>query len=78
LKRGPAQPEADEFIRKRMFPLSQLLRMVMNGSIRDGKTIAGVLWLAEMLGQHNTEPRRTQRSPSARQLAAQGAGLAKK
>ena len=47
LKRGQAKPEEDEIIQKRMFPLSQLLRMVMKGAIRDGKTIAGVLWLAE-------------------------------
>ncbi len=42
---GPAQPEEDELIQKRLFPLSAALRMVMNGRIQDGKTIAGVLWL---------------------------------
>lgn len=47
LKRGKAQPEEDEVIRKRMFPLSQLVRMIMSGAIRDGKTIAAVLWLSE-------------------------------
>jgi ADP-ribose pyrophosphatase len=47
LKRGQAQPEEDEVIQKRMFPLSQLVRMVMSGAIRDGKTIAAVLWLSE-------------------------------
>ena len=47
LKRGKAQPEEDEVIQKRMFPLSQLVRMVMSGAIRDGKTIAAVLWLSE-------------------------------
>jgi ADP-ribose pyrophosphatase len=47
LKRGKAKPEEDEVIQKRMFPLPQLLRMVMKGVIRDGKTIAGALWLAE-------------------------------
>ena len=41
LKRGKAQPEEDEVIQKRMFPLSQLVRMVMSGAIRDGKTICG-------------------------------------
>jgi ADP-ribose pyrophosphatase len=49
LKRGKAYPEEDEVIRTRMFPLSQLVRMVMTGSIRDGKTICGVLWLTEKL-----------------------------
>ncbi len=47
LKRGKAQPEDDEVIRIRMFPLSQLVRMIVKGTIRDGKTIAGVLWLAQ-------------------------------
>jgi ADP-ribose pyrophosphatase len=47
LKRGKATPEEDEVIRLRMFPLSQLVRMVMKGSIRDGKTIAATLWLLE-------------------------------
>jgi ADP-ribose pyrophosphatase len=48
LKRGKAQPEEDEVIQNRMFPLSQLVRMVMRGVIRDGKTIAAVLWLSEI------------------------------
>ena len=47
LKRGRAKPEEDEVIQKRLFPLSQLLRMIMRGAVRDGKTIAGALWLAE-------------------------------
>ena len=45
LRPGPAQPEADEVIKVRMTPLSTAVRMVMNGSIRDAKTISGVLWL---------------------------------
>ena len=46
LKRGTAQPEEDELIAKRFFPLSQAIRMAASGKIRDGKTIAGVLWYA--------------------------------
>jgi ADP-ribose pyrophosphatase len=46
LRRGRAQPEEDEVISKRLFPLSQLLHMTENGRLRDGKSIAGVLWLA--------------------------------
>jgi ADP-ribose diphosphatase len=42
---GQAQPEEDEFIRKRLFPLPAAVRMVMSGRIQDGKTMAGVLWL---------------------------------
>ncbi|HEX6905515.1 MAG TPA: NUDIX hydrolase [Terriglobales bacterium] len=45
---GPAQPEEDELIQKRLFPLPAALRMVMNGRIQDGKTIAGVLWLQQV------------------------------
>lgn len=44
---GQAQPEEDELIRKRLFPLPAALRMVMNGRIQDGKTLAGVLWLQQ-------------------------------
>lgn len=46
LKPGPAQPEADEVIEQQMIPLSEALRTVQNGSIRDAKTISGILWLA--------------------------------
>jgi ADP-ribose pyrophosphatase len=45
LRAGPAQPEADEVIHKRMVPLSAALRMVLKGTIRDAKTISSVLWL---------------------------------
>ena len=44
---GKAQPEEDELIRKRLFPLPAAVRMVMRGRIEDGKTIAGVLWLQQ-------------------------------
>ncbi len=46
LEPGEAQPEEDELIAKRFFPLSAAVRMCLNGKIRDGKTLAGVLWLA--------------------------------
>jgi ADP-ribose pyrophosphatase len=45
LRRGKAQPEEDELISKRLFPLSSALKMVLTGRIEDAKTIAGVLWL---------------------------------
>jgi len=45
LRRGKAQPEADEVIRIRKVPLSSAVSMVMKGAIRDAKTIASVLWL---------------------------------
>ena len=42
---GQAQPEDDEVIAKRFFPLPQAIGMIASGRIRDGKTIAGLLWL---------------------------------
>jgi ADP-ribose pyrophosphatase len=47
LKEGIAQPEADEVIHKELVPLAKTVEMVMKGKIRDAKTIAGVLWLAQ-------------------------------
>ncbi len=45
LTAGEAQPEEDEAIAKRFFPLAQAVRMIGSGRIRDGKTIAALLWL---------------------------------
>jgi ADP-ribose pyrophosphatase len=47
LTRGPAQPEDDENIKTRFFPLSTVIQMAVSGRLLDGKTIAGVLWLAQ-------------------------------
>jgi ADP-ribose pyrophosphatase len=47
LRAGVAQPEEDEDIEVKFFPLSSAVRMVMNGVIKDAKTISGVLWLRE-------------------------------
>lgn len=49
LTAGKAQPEADESIAYQLVPLAQAIEMVLSGKIRDGKTISGVLWLAEAL-----------------------------
>jgi ADP-ribose pyrophosphatase len=46
LRAGTAQPEADEMIEQRMVPLSIAFRWVMRGTIRDAKTISGLLWLS--------------------------------
>jgi len=48
LKAGKAQPEDDERIETRFFPLSDAKQMALNGRIRDAKTISGILWLAQM------------------------------
>jgi len=49
LRAGPAHPEADEVIHKRLVPLSSAVRMVLSGTIRDAKTISSVLWLDHQL-----------------------------
>ncbi len=49
LTAGDPQPEADESIECKFFTLSQTIEMTLSGKIRDGKTICGVLWLAELL-----------------------------
>lgn len=46
LSPGKAQPEEDEKITIRFFPVTAALKMVETGRIVDAKTIIGVLWLA--------------------------------
>lgn len=45
LRRSKARPEADECIEVGQFAPTQLLRMLRNREIRDGKTLVGILWL---------------------------------
>jgi ADP-ribose pyrophosphatase len=49
LAAGQAQLEPDEVIDCELVPLSRAVEMILSGKIRDGKTIAGVLWLSESL-----------------------------
>ncbi len=49
LQPGIAQPEEDERIAIRFFPLSRAERMAINGIIRDAKTISGILWLSNRI-----------------------------
>jgi ADP-ribose pyrophosphatase len=46
LHAGTAQPEADEVIQQRLVPLAAAVGWVMSGTIRDAKTICGLLWLS--------------------------------
>jgi ADP-ribose pyrophosphatase len=48
---GKAHPEEDEAIACTLIPLSRAIGMALSGRIRDGKTIASVLWLARFLAQ---------------------------
>ncbi len=50
LKAGRAQPEADELISTRLFPLAAAVRMATRGTIRDGKTLAALFWFAGVKG----------------------------
>lgn len=45
LQSGLAEPEDDEVIVKRMVQLPSAVKMVVNGTIRDAKTISSILWL---------------------------------
>jgi ADP-ribose pyrophosphatase len=55
LRAGPAQPEEDEVIYKRLVPLPTTVSMVLRGTIRDAKTIASLLWLDHMSPPHRTQ-----------------------
>jgi ADP-ribose pyrophosphatase len=55
LRAGTAQPEEDEVIETRFFPLSTAVKMVMTGRIHDGKTISGVLWLSQAFSRRRKD-----------------------
>jgi len=48
---GEAHPEADERIEYQLVPLSKVVKLIMSGGIRDGKTIAGILWYGEIVSR---------------------------
>jgi len=47
LRPGSAQPEEDEVIETKFFPLRAAVQMVLQGEIRDAKTMVGILWLKQ-------------------------------
>lgn len=49
LSRGAAHPDADEFLEQLEKPLNELIDMIMNGEICDGKTVFGLFKAAEYL-----------------------------
>jgi len=51
LRAGRAQPEADELISARFFPLAAAVRMATRGTIRDGKTLAALFWFVGVKGR---------------------------
>jgi len=54
LKKGQAHPEDDERIATRFFPLSQAVRMAIDGKIKDAKTLASLLWLDRQLSRRSS------------------------
>ncbi|MFZ3215942.1 MAG: NUDIX hydrolase [Candidatus Acidiferrales bacterium] len=48
LRKGPANPEPDEKISLRIFSLRQAERWIRSGKIRDGKSVAGILYYAKV------------------------------
>jgi hypothetical protein len=54
LKPGRARPEADEMIEHELVPLATVIKQILSGQIRDGKTIASVLWLNQLLTMTRT------------------------
>jgi ADP-ribose pyrophosphatase len=49
LTAGAARPEEDERIEARKFSLAQAERMIRNGTLRDAKSIAGILYYSRFL-----------------------------
>ncbi len=43
---GEAQPEHDELIEVQPFPMSEIMKMIREGEIVDGKSIVGLLYVA--------------------------------
>lgn len=49
LREGTAQPEEDERISARKFPLAALEKMIRRGSLHDGKSVSAILFYARFL-----------------------------
>ena len=47
---GEMHPDEDEFLSVHKIPMTELVEMVMNGEIRDGKTQIAILKAARILG----------------------------
>ena len=52
LTAGRARPESDERITTRAFALRQLHRMIRRGTLRDAKSIAGILFFDRFVSDH--------------------------
>jgi hypothetical protein len=48
LRAGPAHPEADEKIEPRIFTLREAEKWIRTGTIRDGKSVAAILYYSKI------------------------------
>ncbi len=48
---GETQPDEDEWLELQMVPLSEVLRLIDAGKIRDGKTLIAAMYYARMTGR---------------------------
>jgi ADP-ribose pyrophosphatase len=70
LRPSKAQPEDDEVIRKRLVPVPNAIRMVLNGTIRDAKTMSSLLWLDHQLThKYDLHPAQGRKKSTARPAA---------
>ena len=60
---GKAQPEEDESIELQFVPLSELLKLIDAGKIRDGKTLISAMYYARMIGGQEKEEEMKGRFP---------------
>jgi ADP-ribose pyrophosphatase len=63
LKKGKAQPEEDERIAVRFFPLPRAIHMAMSGKIHDAKSLASLFWLEKKLAEDRRNRRDRASSP---------------
>jgi len=54
LTKGKARPEEDEKITQRILSLSDAEKWIRSGKIRDGKSVAGILFFSEFLSRKKT------------------------
>jgi len=53
LTEGEAKPDEDEYLLVESYSLPELIRMIFDGSIKDSKTITGILVAQEYLSRYN-------------------------
>ncbi|MBQ3554470.1 MAG: NUDIX hydrolase [Clostridia bacterium] len=49
LREGERHPDEDEFLEVERYPLSELVQMIQEGKLQDGKTVIGLLLAKEVL-----------------------------